>query len=154
MPKQQTNKANKTNPGKVSNIKQINDIRKELGKGKLPLRNNKWYDHVESFALQRYSNPELAIKMISADITPYRANQLNKTNLTGAKNMLSRITLQRHGLYSLDDAIRNNSFEMFESDQFEQFNVTQEHLLNEGEMDLLRARTKMVESKLVGIRKK
>lgn len=128
-------------------IRKINKIRKELGKNPLPVKNNKWYDVVLSTA-DTYTNKELAIKMIAADLTPYTAQKYNKQNANTSKAQLRKRVQTQHGRFSLDEVIRNNSIQAFESNQYEQMNVTQETLLEQGQLSFDDAGTVLVETSL------
>lgn len=151
--KQVIKQQNKRRPQVEANIKEINKIRKELGKPALPIRNNKWYDVVESYA-SRYGNMEIAIKMIGADMSVYKANKWNNQNANTAKADINRMVNSQHGRFTLDEAIRSNSLIEFESNQFSQFNATQETLLESGNLNVSDVGTLIRETEIKVVRKK
>lgn len=137
----------KSDPNVEYNIRQINKIRKELGKPALPIKNNKWYEVVESYST-RYANSEMAIKMIASSITPYQANKFNRQNANTSKSELTRRVNTQYGRFTLDEVIRTNSIAAFESNQVEQFNASQEYLMDTGQLDVGDASTTLMETDL------
>lgn len=133
-------------------IRNINSIRVELGKKNLPIAKDKWYKDLIKYCKEKYpKNPEFAVKVIGAGITPYTANKLNKSK--SYKSVLTSVVTRRTGgRYSLDDAIRSQDLMVFESNQFNEMNVLQEHLLTTGDLDVRQANRKVVETKLKGLR--
>lgn len=148
-------KSNKSdNPQIKADIRAINEIRKELGKGPLPINNNKWYTDICTYAETKYgANMQLAVKMIGSTITSYTAKQFNDTKgRTTAK--LNAIVTKQRGManHTLDECIRAQDMNWFDSLQYNEMNHVQEAMLDAGQLDFRQASVKVVETKLSGIR--
>lgn len=147
-------KVNKSNSNETAHdIRAINSIRKELGKRPMPIKQNKWYNDVVKFASSKYgANNELAIKMIAASMSPYMANKLNKTK--GRTTAMLNTVVNKKGManHSIDDAIRAQNVNFFESNQFNEMNHVQEAMLDSGQLDLRQVSNKIIETKLNGLR--
>lgn len=154
MPKERAKRRALADEAKIrSDIKAINDIRKELGKRPLPVRNDKWFKDITKYAQAKYSgNVDLAIKMISATITPYGANQLNRTK--GKTTAKINTVVHKSGMssHTLDEVIRAQDMNWFDSLQYNEMNHVQEELLKSGDLDFRQASVKVVETKLNGVR--
>ncbi len=133
-------------------IREINKIRRELGKRPMPIKNNTWYKNVVKYAQEKYpKNPEFAVKMIGSGMTPYGAEKLNKSKTYKAQ--LNTVVNKRNFSNStLDQAIRAQDVTMFESYQFGEMNAVQEAMLDVGQLDVRQATRAIYETKLTGLR--
>lgn len=137
-----------------SDILELNDLRRQAGRVKLPNERSgsiEWMRRLTLWANRRYSSSApLAIALVGATLSPYQAKAL-----ATRRNYISWLdAFVNAGTPSLDEAIRTQNSEIYDSEQLQELDTQAEieAYFFEGTGLATKAKEKVLDGRIKGIR--